>query len=267
MCSFCVGCYALAELSRWFCYATIRRPVLFAVEGVDATRRIIMATVLEPRVNRLEYLMADLAENVTRLSIEMRVFKDEMAEFKEEMAEFKDEMAEFKDEMAEFKDEMREFKEESRRESREMNRRWGELSNKMGTLAEDLVAPSIPRILAEIAGCPDTEIELFSVRSRRRVLGVSREFDVLAGCRDILLINETKSRLNPNDVENFVKLLGEARSFLPEYAERRIVGALASFYVDSSLVRFGERQGLLMLGASDGIMELLNEQGFSPRFF
>ena len=212
-----------------------------------------MVISLEPRVDRLEYLMADLAENVTRLSIEMRVFKDEMAEFK--------------DEMAEFKDEMREFKEESRRESREMNRRWGELSNKMGTLAEDLVAPSIPRILADIAGCSDVEIELFSVRSRRRVHGVSREFDVLAGCRDILLINETKSRLNPNDVENFVARLGEARSFLPEYSQRRIIGALASFYVDPSLIRFGERQGLLMLGASDGIMELLNEQGFVPRFF
>lgn len=212
-----------------------------------------MAIAVEPRVNRLEYLMADLAENVTRLSIEMRIFKDEMADFK--------------DEMADFKDEMREFKEESRRESREMNRRWGELSNKMGTLAEDLVAPSIPRILAETTGCSDAEIELFGVRSRRHSHGVSREFDVLAGCRDVLLINETKSRLNPNDVENFVKLLGEARNFLPEFAERRIVGALASFYVDPSLIRFGERQGLLMLGASDGIMELLNEQGFSPRFF
>jgi hypothetical protein len=209
---------------------------------------------IEPRVDRLEYLMADLTENVTRLSIEMR--------------EFKEEMRAFKDEMAEFKDEMRSFKEESRRESREMNRRWGELSNKMGTLAEDLVAPSIPHILAETIGCAESEIEFLIVRSsRRRADGAHREFDVLTGCRDILLINETKSRLNPTDVDNFVKLLGEARSFLSEYAGRRIVGVLASSYVDPSLIRFGERQGLLMLGAADGIMELLNNPGFSLRFF
>lgn len=202
---------------------------------------------LEPRVDRLEYLMADLTENVTRLSIEMRAFKEEMREFKDEMAEFKD---------------------ESRRQTRDMNRKWGELANKMGTLAEDLVAPSIPRILAEYIGCPESGIEFLTVRSsRKRAGGFNHEFDVLAGCGDVLLINETKSRLNPADVDNFVKLLGEARSFFPEYAERRIVGVLASFYIDPSLVRFGERQGLVMLGASDGVMELLNNPGFSPRFF
>ena len=142
---------------------------------------------LEPRVDRLEYLMADLTENVTRLSIEMRAFKEEMREFKDEMAEFKD---------------------ESRRQTRDMNRKWGELANKMGTLAEDLVAPSIPRILAEYIGCPESGIEFLTGSSSRKRAGcLNHEFDVLAGCGDVLLINDTKSPRNPADVHNFVTLL------------------------------------------------------------
>ena len=65
------------------------------------------------------------------------------------MREFKDEMREFKDEMREFKDEMPEYKEWSRNQIKTMNRQWGDLANKMGTLAEDLVAPSVPRILRD----------------------------------------------------------------------------------------------------------------------
>ena len=205
--------------------------------------------------------MSELTANVNRLTQEMREFKDEMAEFKDEMAEFKDEMHEFKDEMREFKDEMRE-------ENRRMNRRWGELANKMGTLAEDLVAPSIPRILSETIGCPQGEIAFRAVRVGRRLPGgESREFDVIAGCGDYLLINETKTKLGPDDVNKFIQTLARAREFLPEYADRKIVGALASFYVDSSVVTYGERQGLIMLGMADDVMTVLVSPSFRPRLF
>ena len=33
------------------------------------------------------------------------------------------------------------------------------------------------------------------------------------------------------------------------------------------LTRYGERQGLIMLGATDGIMEVLNSPEFAPREF
>jgi hypothetical protein len=82
-----------------------------------------------------------------------------------------------------------------------------------------------------------------------------------------LLINETRSRLRPEDVPDFVKMLQEARIFLPEYAEKRIVGALATFYVDSSLIAHGERQGLIMLGVIDGLMQVLNTPEFNLQAF
>ncbi len=37
--------------------------------------------------------------------------------------------------------------------------------------------------------------------------------------------------------------------------------------IDSSLVKHGQRQGLLMLGITDGIMEVLNSNDFAPTVF
>ena len=214
---------------------------------------MVIAT-MESRVSSLEALMAELTSNVNRLSIEMR--------------EFKDEMREFKDEMREFKDEMSEYKEWSRNQIKTMNRQWGDLANRMGTLAEDLVAPSVPRILRDYVGCPESGVEFVTVRFRgKKTTGEMQEFDVLAGCGNTLLINETKTTLRPKDVDGFVAMLAQAREFIPEYAGRRIVGVLASFYIDPTLTRYGERQGLIMLGATDGIMEVLNSPEFSPREF
>ena len=239
-----------------------------------------MATaLLEHRVDRLEDMMADLTANVKQLSAETRVFQQEMRVFREEIheytartdryiAEIRQESREFKDEMREFKDEMREFKDEMRHESREMNRRWGDISNSLGMLVENIVAPSIPRVLREVLGCPEGGEQFLAVRYKSRLPdGRTREFDAIAGCGDYLLINETKSRLGPSDIDSFIDVLKTARDFLPEYAERKIVGALASLYVDPSLVAAGEHRGLLILGMTDDTMEVLNSSDFRPAIY
>ncbi|MGC8890571.1 MAG: hypothetical protein ACP5PC_07735, partial [bacterium] len=98
-----------------------------------------METVAQ-RVDRLEQVMIELAEQSKITQRELARLSSEMLEFKKEMREFKDEMRAFKDEMREFKDEMRVFKDE-------MNKRWGELANKMGTLVEDIFFPSFEIVL------------------------------------------------------------------------------------------------------------------------
>jgi len=201
---------------------------------------------------------------------EMRAFKDEMLVFKDEMRAFKDEMLVFKDEMRAFKDEMRAFKDEMRESKKEMDKKWGELANKMGTMAEDLVAPSVPRILRQVVGCPDGRVEMMTVRMRRlhpTDRGREQEFDVVAVCGEYVLINETKSSLNTKDIEDFVEVMAQAREFFPEYADKQFIGAIASLYVDESVVRYGEKHGLIVLGFGEEVMEVLNSPGFKPKKF
>lgn len=79
-----------------------------------------MSTVDE-RVDTLEYLVGQFVVQtnlaLTKLSKEMREFKDEMAVFKDEMAAFKDEMKDetkgFQDGVTKFQDGMTKFKEET----------------------------------------------------------------------------------------------------------------------------------------------------------
>jgi hypothetical protein len=224
----------------------------------------------EQRVTNLEELMAQVLRTVDRVdrqvertSREMRVFQNEMDSFKNEMRVFKNEMRDFKNEMGDFKDEMSSFK-------NEINKKWGDLANKMGTMAEDLVAPSVPRVLRQTVGCPNGHIESQAVRVQRTHpadKARSREFDVVAVCGQYVLINETKSRLNARDVEDFVHVMQEAREFFPEYADKTFIGALASLHVDQSVARYGEKQGLIMLGFGERMMDVLNTSGFRPQEF
>ena len=135
-------------------------------------------------------------------------------------------------------------------------------------MAEDIVAPGIPTIFRTVLGSElDPDLTIRTRRRHRTDRGRTQEFDVVASAGDLCLVNESRSRLTPQDVTDFVVVLGEAREFLPETREQRLVGALASFYVDPSLVAAGERQGLLVLGLGSGLLEILNSQGFRPREF
>jgi hypothetical protein len=190
-----------------------------------------MAVMLENRVIDLEQLMAQLTQNVDRLSREMQDFKDEM----------------------------REFNNESRR-------RWGELANKLGTMAEDLVVPSIPRGVTTLVNCLADRISSAVRVKRRNAERQLQEFDVVATCDNYLFLNETKSKLSPEDVKAFAEeILPAARDFFPEYADKQVIGIVASLYVDESLVHYAERQGLVVLGFGEDVMDVLNSPDFVPK--
>ncbi len=159
--------------------------------------------------------------------------------------------------------ELRAFKDDMRRENREMNRKWGELANKMGTMVEDLVVPSLPRIVREQFGL---EILDLMVRRKRRLGdGSVREFDGIAVADGYAFVNSTKSTLRNSDVEGLVGEIAEFRRFFPEYDKEKVIGILASLYVEEGLVKYAEKTGFLVLAMGDQLMELKNTPGFKPK--
>lgn len=202
--------------------------------------------------------MTEIGERVDAL--EEALMKLAYAQFNTEM-----ELQKLSKEMTAFKDEMKDFKEENRRANREMNRRWGELANKMGTLVEDLVAPSLPRIVKDVL---DQDVLDISVRYKRKLAdGRVREFDALTVTADTVCLTSTKSTLRSADVDRFADEVQIFREFFPEYASYPIVGILASLSVDDSVLSYAEWQGLLVLGVGDEIMEVKNSPGFIPNKF
>jgi len=77
-------------------------------------------------------------------------------------------------------------------------------------------------------------------------------------CEDVVLINETKSRLLESHIDSILVKLDEFVEVYPEYAGKRPVGILASLYPDDSVVRRATRKGVLVMGMGDETMQVLN---------
>jgi uncharacterized coiled-coil protein SlyX len=212
---------------------------------------MMVEAALERRVDTLEQYMKELSYQAMRTEMEL-------ATLGREMRAFKNEMRAFKNEMREFKDEMRAFKDEAERDRKALGKQWGELSNRLGTLAEDIVAPNLPRIARDLLGC--TETQLVGVRLARHVDGGTYEVDALVVCPELVLINETKSTLKAEHLDDLVKKVAAFPDFYPEYRRERTLGVAASLYVDASLIRRATKLGLLLMGMGDETMEVLNPE-------
>ena len=107
-------------------------------------------------------------------------------------------------ELREFKAEMLNYKEENRQQIREMNIKWGEMAKKLGTITEDLVAPSIPRIIKEEFGLEVTDL---MVRRKKKLTdGRSKECDAITVAGECVFVDEPKSTLDSEDVKDFINI-------------------------------------------------------------
>jgi len=166
-------------------------------------------------------------------------------------------------ELREFKDEIRTFKEENRQQRREMNIKWEEMARKLGTITEDLVTPSIPRIIKEEYVLKVTDL---MVRRKKRLTdGRSKEYDVVAVAGEYVFVDETKSTLDSEDVKDFIEDIQGFRDFFPEYEQNKVVGILASLYVDEGAIKYAEKSGFLVLAVGEALMEIKNTKGFKPK--
>ncbi len=147
-------------------------------------------------------------------------------------------------------------------ERRQWNLRWGELANRLGTMVEDLVYPSLPRIIKEEF---NLEVEFIAVDIKKRLNGKEKEYDAIAIAGNYVFINSTKSRLRIKDVDDFVNDILEFREFYPEYKEKKLIGVLATLRVDENVLRYAEKTGFLVLAVGDELMEVKNTKGFKPK--
>ena len=218
-----------------------------------------MAAVVE-RLDRLEQAIQDF---VTSVGIEFNKLYNSQMRTEAELRAFKDEIAIFKDEMGSFKNDMASFKDEMRQQNREMNRKWGDMANKLGTMVEDLVAPSLSRIVEDQLG--EIVLDLMPRRKRRLPDGRVKEFDAIAVTSNLLCLNSTKASLRGADVDSFITDITVFREFFPEYAKLPLVGILASLAVDEGVLAYAEKQGFFVLAVGDQLMDVQNHPGFEPK--
>jgi hypothetical protein len=152
---------------------------------------------------------------------------------------------------------------ETDRKFQETDRRIGDITGKWGRFVEGMVVPGmiamfetrgirIGRLFQRVKvrkDCAETEID---------ILGISDEYAVLV---------EVKSTLSPDDVKECIEKLKEFRRFFPEYADRKVVGAVAGIVIESGADRFAYRQGLFVIVQKGENVTILNDSKFIPKEF
>ena len=165
-------------------------------------------------------------------------------------------------------EEFRKYQEESEKKRKEeqkaFNKQMGELSNRLGTLAEDMVFPSLPRVIQEKFAV--TTIAFYE-NGRFQKDGRSKEFDAFAYSEDYVFLNYTVATLKNDKVDEMAKEIAEFRFFQPEHAEKKFIGILSALRIPDNVLHYAEKKGYLVLGLGEYLMEIKNQPNFIPKKF
>ena len=135
------------------------------------------------------------------------------------------------------------------------------LTSKWGRFVEGLLVPAVTRLFQE-RGIP---VDKISQRVKVRKNGRFMEIDVLAINQGYVVLIEAKSTLSVDDVNEHLKKLSEFKFFFPEYADRKVVGAVAGIVIDAGADHYAYQSGLFVIGQSGETVKILNDKKFAPR--
>ena len=145
------------------------------------------------------------------------------------------------------------------RDRKDFNKRLAELSDSMGTLIEDMVAPCGFQLAQAIFG--DEEAQTCSIRIKRRHPsrpGELMELDLFAAGRAKVLIVEVKRRMDAEKAAQLHSKVASFREYFPEYSGLTVLCAVASVYLEPSVISFLNRQRIFGIAMGEETMQVLN---------
>ena len=162
---------------------------------------------------------------------------------------------------------MRETDQLIKRQARAADRRMAKLdelfNGQWGKLIEALVKGDLVRLLQRRGIAVQ-----HTVTNPRQNYGERRwEFDIVAINGEEVVVVEVKTTLRVPDIDRFVGRLNEFPDLMPEYASRRIYGAVAYLKAHQQSDVRAERLGLFVIRATGSSASITNRGGFTPRTF
>jgi len=152
---------------------------------------------------------------------------------------------------------------ETDRKFQETDKRIGEITGKWGRFVEGMVVPGMIAMFEKRGILIERLFQRVKVRKAAR----GTEIDILGISGEYAVPVEVKSTLGPDDVKEYIEKLKEFRSFFPEYADRKVVGAVAGIVMESGADRFAYRQGLFVIAQKGENVTILNDSRFIPKEF
>jgi len=153
---------------------------------------------------------------------------------------------------------LREHTRESKADRKRMNKAWGDLANKLGSVAEDVVAPNIPRMAVEDFGMTQVEDQVVNPhRVSRRGQRRFAEYDIVCAGPGKVIVVEVKSTPTQEKILDVPRRLAEFFDFYPEYEGREVIGVFASWSIPENLLPVISKAGLYGIAMGDETMGIV----------
>lgn len=228
---------------------------------------------MEERVTYLDSLMAELARAQVQSEIEFKAsgkrldaliqkMEEDTARMKEDTARMKEESmrmdAHHKEESRRIDAQIQAHIAEMKADTAKMKKTWGDLANKMGTVAEDVVAPNIPRLALEEFGFSEVEdLMVRVVRASRRGEKRQREWDVICAGPEKVIVVDVKCTPTLEKIREVPARMAEFFDFFPEYEGRELIGMFGSWAIEPRLLPAISAAGLYGIAMGEDTMDVV----------
>ena len=165
----------------------------------------------------------------------------------------------FKETDKKFQETDRQFKETDKK----IKESWNMFTTQWGRLIESLVEGDLPRVLQERG--------ITVTRTIQRVEGgdakQAYEFDIIATNGDVSVVVEVKTTLRPADVTDFLYKMKHFRQWMPEFAKKKVIGAVAYLQANAGSQTMARNKGLFAIRATGKSAHITNPEEFVPKNF
>lgn len=132
-----------------------------------------------------------------------------------------------------------------------------------GKLMESLVDGEIVKLFNE----KGITVLRTSTRIKGKYEGTDYEFDIIAHNGDEIVVVEVKTTLKVKDVNKHLERLGKLKTWMSEYKNHKVWGAVAYLRADEESETYSERKGLYVIRATGNSASIINEADFKPVVF
>jgi hypothetical protein len=167
--------------------------------------------------------------------------------------------AKFKETDAKFRETDSKFKETDKR----IKAAFDLFEGQWGKLMESLVEGDLINLLNQWG----VKINETSMRRKGSHNGQNFEFDIIAHNGTEIVIVEVKTTLKTQDVKNFVDKLNNAKTYMQEYKNYTIYGAVAYLRADAGSEVYAENEKLFVIKATGNSAHIINKKDFTPKSF
>ena len=136
-------------------------------------------------------------------------------------------------------------------------------NSQWGKLVESLVEGNIAQKFADRG----VQVQGTTQRAKKTFEDKQYEFDIVVHNGDEIIVVEVKTTLDVGKVKHFLEKLKCFKKVFPEYANKKVYGAVAFIVADSGSDQYSENQKIFVIKATGDSASIINSQNFKPRDF